>query len=401
MITSAEGLSAVRLGKPVGAALRAGHPWVWRAALARDPRPDGLPDGALVVVLGRDGARLGWGFWDRDSPVAVRLLSSRPPPARATAALIRATVLERLRRALARRLAALDVATTNAFRWVHGEADGLPGIHVDLYAGHASARADGRGARAFYAPLADWLRAAAGPIALQGLRWRERGRRGPAPDAPALVEVLEHGLRFGVDLAHGQKGGLFLDQRDNRVRVAALARGRRVLNLFGYTGGFSVHAAAAGAARVDTVDLAAPAIAAARENFRRNQLDPGAHGFFARDAFEFLAEAAGRGERWDIVVCDPPSFAPSKKALPAARRAYRRLFAQAAALVAPGGLFCPASCSSHVDRALFLQLVTQAAGDAGRRFELVELRGAGADHPVSPRFPEGDYLKFALGRLAG
>ena len=220
---------------------------------------------------------------------------------------------------------------------------------------------------------------------------------GAAPEGE--IEIRENGLRFGVDLLRGQKGGLFLDQRDNRALVRTLAPGRRVLNLFGYTGGFSIYAAAGGARATVTVDAAAPAIAAARRNFERNRLATDGARFVAGDAFAFLERAARDGERFDIVISDPPSFAPSRRALATGLRAYRRLHRLCAAVTAPGGTLCAASCSSHVDRAAFLATVRDGARDAGRRFELVELRGAGADHPVVPQFPEGDYLKFAVGVL--
>jgi 23S rRNA (cytosine1962-C5)-methyltransferase len=170
-----------------------------------------------------------------------------------------------------------------------------------------------------------------------------------------------------------------------------------VLNLFGYTGGFSICAAAGGARETVTVDLAAPAIAAARRNFERNQLSETSNRLIVGDAFRVLAELAAAGERFDLVVSDPPSFAPNRAARPAALRAYRRLQRLCAAVTADGGLFCAASCSSQVDRAAFLATVEEGAREAGRRFALREMRGAGLDHPVLPEFPEGEYLKFAVG----
>ena len=147
--------------------------------------------------------------------------------------------------------------------------------------------------------------------------------------------------------------------------------------------------------------MARPALEAARRNFALNRLPPGPHRFHAEDAFEFLEGASAAGNRWDIVISDPPSFAPRKNALPVALRAYRRLHTLAAAVVAEGGLFCPASCSSHLDREAFLATVEEGARAANRRFRLESLRGAGRDHPVASWFPEGDYLKFAIGRLEG
>jgi 23S rRNA (cytosine1962-C5)-methyltransferase len=357
---------------------------VYRDAVEESPR---LRDGKTVELVTRNGSPL--------KTASPSLLD------------------DRIAAALARRLAFIDRRQTDTFRWIHGEADGLPGVHVDVYGDAASVRCDGEGARAFYLDLPERLQTAANAagLALRTVVERRRARggadggdtektavvRGAAPAGE--IEVRENGLRFGVDLLRGQKGGLFLDQRDNRALVRTLASGRRVLNLFGYTGGFSVYAAAGGARATVTVDVAAPAIAAARRNFERNGLPTTDARFVTGDAFAFLEKAARDGERFDLVISDPPSFAPNRRALAAGLRAYRRLHRLCASVVAPGGTLCAASCSSHVDRATFLAAVRDGARDAGRRFELHELRGAGPDHPVVTQFPEGDYLKFARGAL--
>jgi 23S rRNA (cytosine1962-C5)-methyltransferase len=320
---------------------------------------------------------------------------------------LRAAVDGRIAAALARRLAFIDRAQTDTFRWIHGEADRLPGLHVDLYGPVAVVRADGAGARAFYQDLPARLVAAAAAAGVTVTAVVERGQGEGEGAAAALgplpageLEVRENGVRFGVDLARGQKGGLFLDQRDNRALVRTLAPGRRVLNLFGYTGGFSLYAALGGAAHTTTVDVAAPAIAAAKRNFERNGLPLDRAHFHAGDAFEFLEAAIARGERWDLLISDPPSFAPSAKALPQALRAYTRLHRLCAAVTAPGGTLCAASCSSHVDGRAFLETVADGVRAAGRTHTLVELRGAAACHPSLPAFPEGDYLKFAVVRVS-
>jgi len=371
----------VKLRKDLARSVRRGHPWLYRDALAAS---DSIADGAVVEVLDRGGRRLATGFWDANGPIAVRVLSLEPVSD--VAALVR----ERLGGAWQRRRAALDLTRTNAFRLVHGEADALPGVHIDAYADLASVRFDGSGARAFYAELWSALLELDGLI-LRSIVDREH-RGGSVP-----VEVLENGLKFAVDLGSGQKGGLFLDQRENRVEVEQRARGRRVLNLFGYTGAFSLYAARGGAVSTDTVDSAKPAIEAARVNFALNGFSGAEHAFIAADAFAFLEHAARERRSWDLVISDPPSFARSKAALPAARDAYRRLHRLGAAVVAPGGLFCPASCSSHVGRDDFVEFVHEGVRSSGRQFQLETLRGAGVDHPSLPAFPEGDYLKFALG----
>jgi 23S rRNA (cytosine1962-C5)-methyltransferase len=395
-------LPRVTLRKKLARAIRGGHPWIYRDALATAPP---LADGALVLVAGGDGRPLARGFWDARSPIAVRVVAD------AGSGDIAGHVGARLEAALAARLAAIDPRETDAFRWLHGEADGLPGVHADRYGTAVSLRYDGAGARAFYLAL-DLPRRLQEAGARAGLPVEtvvERRARGAAAEEGATavrgrlpsgeIEVREHGLRFGVDLGKGQKGGLFLDQRENRALVRTLAAGRRVLNLFAYTGGFSIYAAAGGATATTTVDVSAPAIAAARRNFARNGLAAETQRFVAGDAFAFLAEAAAAGETFDLVISDPPSFAPNRRTLAAGLGAYRRLHRLCAAVTAPGGIFCAASCSSHVDRATFLQTVEDGVVDAGRRFRLRELRGAGPDHPVVAQFPEGNYLKFAVGDL--
>ncbi|MGH7437675.1 MAG: class I SAM-dependent rRNA methyltransferase, partial [Polyangiaceae bacterium] len=216
--------------------------------------------------------------------------------------------------------------------------------------------------------------------------------RGPPP--PDVIRIEEHGVPSVVDLAHGQKTGAFLDQRENRHLVGKLAKGRRVLNLFSYAGGFGLHAARGGAAHVTNVDVATAAHATAQESMRVAGVDPGAHAFVTADCLVFLERARKAGQKWDLVISDPPSFAPSEKAVGRALSAYRSLHGACAAVLAPGGIFCAASCSSHVDATAFLGTLDDASLGSDT-FRLLELRGAGEDHPSLPAFPEGRYLKFA------
>jgi 23S rRNA (cytosine1962-C5)-methyltransferase len=397
-------LPRVVLRKNLSRAIRAGHPWIYRDALTA---PEGLADGALVFIVTADREGVARGFWDAHAPIAVRVIATA-----ADGPDVDAVVDARIAAALAKRLTFVDRATTDTFRWIHGEADGLPGLHVDLYGAAAVVRADGAGARAFYAGLPARLAAAAKahgvPLETVVERGHERGggegaiaTLGALP--PGEIEVRENGVRFGVDLARGQKGGLFLDQRDNRQLVRQMSSGLRVLNLFGYTGGFSIYAALGGAATTTTVDVAAPAIEAARRNYERNGLGhlfPERAHLHAVDAFAFLERAVAARERYDLVISDPPSFAPNERALPTALRAYERLHKLCAGVVAPGGVLCAASCSSHVHREAFLETVQDGVRAAGRSFSLVEMRGPAACHPSLPNFREGDYLKFAVCRLS-
>jgi 23S rRNA (cytosine1962-C5)-methyltransferase len=380
----------VTLAKDLARALRDGHPWVFRDALADAPR---LESGTLVRLCSREGKPLAVGFWDARSAIAVRVLEAGP---------LADPDLEldrRLKAALELRLRRLDRRRTNAFRWIHGEADRLPGIHVDLYDLAAVVRFDGEGAPAFYKDLGARLARAARPLDLQVLIDRQTGERLFGRGAPARFEVLENGLKFEVSPGVGGKGGLFLDQRENREEVERRAAGKSVLNLFGYTGAFALYAARGGARSTDTVDSARPAIAAARRNFERNGLPLDRAGFHAADAFGFLEQAAKEGRSWDLVISDPPSFAPSRGARENARKAYAKLHRLAASVTARGGTLAAASCSSHVGRDEFLASVEAGARGARRRFALEAMRGAGFDHPLLGAFPEGDYLKFAIGRV--
>ncbi|MCE7939865.1 hypothetical protein DCC79_16535, partial [bacterium] len=216
---------------------------------------------------------------------------------------------------------------------------------------------------------------------------------GPALDGP--IAIREHGLAFEVDVVRGHKTGFYLDQRENRRRVRDLAAGRRVLNVFAYTGGFSVAAAAGGARAVTTVDIAAPVLDAARRNFALNGLDPDAphHRWHTGDAFAFLADCR---DRYDLVVVDPPSMAPSRASLDRALAAYRQLNTLALACAAPGALVLTCSCSSHVTAEHLRDGVADAAAAARRNVRILERRGAGPDHPLQPGFPEGDYLQALL-----
>ena len=410
----AQRFARVALRKNLARSIHAGHPWLYRDALNRDASKINreIPDGAIVLVTTSDGRPLGRGYWSNQTPIAVRMLVTE-------AALdIDATVRERLRSALTQRLSFIDTNTTSAFRWVHGEADRLPGLHLDVYGAFASVRFDGAGAEAFYRRFVDDIISIGasvdvGVTALVERRRGAEGRKGGAADGdndaiamlagqpPAGVQIVrENGLAFEVDLLHGQKGGLFLDQRENRQWVRNASRDKRVLNLFGYTGGFSVYAAAGGARHTTTVDLAAGAIAAARRNFVLNGfVDERARDLIASDAFAFLSLARQKKTRWDFVISDPPSFAPNREAVPEALRAYRRLHRACAEIILPGGTFCAASCSSHVTMERFVESVEAGCAEAGRRFELLERHGAGADHPVASHFPEGNYLKFVVGTV--
>jgi 23S rRNA (cytosine1962-C5)-methyltransferase len=220
-------------------------------------------------------------------------------------------------------------------------------------------------------------------------------------EPPRSLLVTEYGVRFLADLYAGQKTGLFLDHRENRVYVRGQAQGRSVLNLFAYTGGFSLLAALGGARSVTSVDIAPAAIAAAAENFRQNGLPAALHEGVVGDVFDYLETARKKGKRFDLVVCDPPSFASSQSKQFAALRAYARLNALGLSLVEPGGLYAAASCTAQVSPEAFRLTLAQAAARAGVRLQIVHDVGQPADHPIFIGHPEGRYLKFVVARVLG
>lgn len=412
MVRSSE-MAGVVVNRHAAEAIRRGHPWVFRTGVvsaARDAGP------AAVRIADGDGALLGSGIFDPDSPIALRVWSVGPGATLPDAALF----AERLERAIAIRSALFDgeapAERTTAYRLLNGEGDRTPGFVIDRYDDVAVLRIDGEAARVL-APsllrdLEPRLRAAGVTTLLERARATETAAPGEADGGRktvtvrfgperALVVAREHGVPFEVDVLHGQKTGAFLDQRENRRRIGALVArrigaglGASVLNLFSYTGGFSQRAALAGGT-VTSVDVAAKAHATAQKSFRLAGLDPAAHRFVTADAFAWLADAKKKGARFDVVISDPPSFAPNERAKPRALAAYRALHRACVEVLAPGGHFVAASCSSHVSAEDFLETLDDAA--LGRSdLRLLDLFGPPPDHPTLPRFPEGRYLKLAL-----
>jgi len=290
---------------------------------------------------------------------------------------------------------------TNGFRLLNGEGDGLPGLTCDLYDKHAVLKLDGDTPAAFWNvdAFADWL---AERLSIENvfLKFRSdaetRGRavRGAIPAEP--VRFLENGLHFQADLVQGQKTGFFFDQRDNRARIGALAVGRSVLNLFAYTGGFSIYAGCGGASQVTSVDLAKPAMEEAERNWALNALPGDQHQVSATDAFEFLEKAKSAKRSWDLVVVDPPSFAPAERHVKAALASYQALFTAALHVLAPSGIVAFSSCSSHISQQMFLELTELATSKARRRATGLGVYGQPADHPFPLVCRELQYLKFLL-----
>ncbi len=392
--------AALELRKDLVRHLRAGHPWVFRKALERAPR--GLPAGAVVDVV-EQGRFVARGYYDPHSAISVRILTRD-----AAEAVDAAFWRRRVARAAALREEL--VAGTDAFRLVHGESDGLPGVVVDRYGRTAVLKLYSAGLTPHRGAIVEAVRGAAPGLA--GVYGRDeiphdeedeasapQGRVLWGEEPPDRIAIVEHGMKLLVDVRRGQKTGLFLDQRENRRLVRELARGRaEALNCFSYTGGFSVAAALGGARHVVSVDVDREAIALARENFQQNGLDPADHAFATDDAFELLARYRQQGRRFDLVVCDPPAFAKSQRAVEGALAGYASLNRAALAVLAPGGLLVTASCSARVSAEQFFDAVKEAAFKSRVELQLVEERRQPPDHPVSPQFREGRYLKCLVYR---
>jgi len=365
-----------------------GHPWVYRDGV-EPPGSCGEP----VLLVDPAGRAVAFGLTDCDE-IAVRVLGRHAQP-------VERLVAERVAAAQAWREACVPF-DTDAFRLINGAGDGLPDLVVDRYADLAVLRLYSAAWEPWLDAVLDalralpWVRCVARRLGVQ----RVDGQRGLAalhggPPAEQLV-VREHGLRFLARPAEGQKTGLFLDQRENRHHIAGWARGREVINLFGYTGGFSVHAAAAGAARTVTVDQAPEALADARQNFSLNGLDPDRHGFELADAFCWHpSHPVG------LVICDPPSLSRGARSDGAARAAYRELNGHVAGMVARGGLLATASCTARLREERWLEEVRRGIGRVPGPWSLVHQAREPADHPVAAGHPEGHYLKLAVFLRAG
>ena len=374
------------------------HPWIFSGAIERvagKPAP-----GDSVEVRDGSGKPLAIAAFSPKSQIRARVWSFD-----ASEDIDASFFRSRVARALALR-AGLDAARhSNAQRLVHGESDGLPGLVVDRYADVLVAQFLAAGVERWRDALLDCLMELSGCEAiyersdadvrkLEGLLPRAGFARGNRN--ATRCPIAEYGLNFRVDVEQGQKTGFFLDQRENRQRIRALAAGREVLDAFSYTGGFAIAALAGGARRVTAVESSAAALEVARENLSANPLDASRVELMQADVFSKLRELRDRNARFDLVILDPPKFAPTAAQARNAARAYKDINLLAFKLLAPGGLLATFSCSGGIPAQLFQSIVAGAALDAGAEAKILERFSAAADHPVALEFPEGDYLKGLL-----
>ena len=384
------------------------HPWIFSGAVER---VDGEPaNGETLLVKSAEGQPVALAAWSPQSQIRARIWSF-DSGVRIENSFFESTI----KKAVQFRASLPAAHHSNALRLVHGESDGLPGLVVDRYADVLVAQFLSAGAEFWRATILDSLleisgcesvfeRSDADVRKLEGLEPRVGWARAAGGASPAgrggrdagRCPIIEHGLNFRVDVEAGQKTGFFLDQRENRQRVRALAAGREVLDAFCYTGGFAIAALAGGAKSVTALESSSVALDVAKENLAANPLDASKVEFLQADVFKQLRVLRDKGVLYDLIVLDPPKFAPTAAQAKNAARAYKDINLLAFKLLAPGGLLATFSCSGGVSAELFQSIVAGAAADAQVDAKIIERFGPAADHPVALSFPEGDYLKGLL-----
>jgi 23S rRNA (cytosine1962-C5)-methyltransferase len=375
--------------------------WIFSGALQQAPR--WIEPGGLVDVKSSTGQFVARGYYNPQTDIAIRILTRN-----SNEAIDEQFFHARIRQALDLRQE-LDATATNAYRVINSEGDGLPGLIVDRYADILVVQIHTLGMEHLRPLLVEALMQETGA---QGLLLRNdslsRRREGLAVEepligagvVPAQVPIRENGVQFLVDPWNGQKTGFYLDQRDKRQSLRNYTSGKRVLNCFCYTSGFSVYAAlSSNETHVTSVDVSAPAIEAARQHFGINGLDPEQHNFVVADVFDYLEAARDAGEQFDVVVLDPPAFAKNEKSRNHALQAYRRLNTLGMQVVRPGGILLTCSCSGVVKLDDLLEVVSSSAQSLRRPLRLLETYTHGIDHPIHHAMPETAYLKALLYRV--
>jgi len=394
--------NTVRLPGDVAHRVRAGHPWVYRESLG--PRPLVAEPGAVIDCIDEDGEFVGRGLYDGDSAIALRIFARR-----ADLAIDGALIAERVRAAIALRRRLVDLERLGSLRLINAESDGLPGIVVERYGDYLVIQLFTAAVTGLRDALYDALEAELSPKAIYEQR-RFKSLAGEAPRqvaaelvrgnaAPVELEVKEDDLTFVVDVTAPLSTGLFADLREGRRAVRQWAAGRRVLNLFSYTGAISVYAQAGGASEVCAVDVAAKAHARARRNFAASGFDPEKPEHIVGDAFKVLARFVERRRTFDLVVLDPPAFASAaaRGGKPwSAVRDFSELITASLEVLVPGGLLIAASSTHKMTAAEFELALADGAMGAGTRLQIVDRRSLPPDFPTVPGFPEASYLKFAV-----
>ena len=386
-------MNQVRVNRKAAERVASGHPWIFSSDLSDR---DGAQPGEAVTVADGRGRALGTAHYSSTSQIALRMLSAQ------VEAIDRAFYLRRLQAAEEHRCRVLH--HSDAYRVVHGEADLLPALIVDRYAEYLVIQNLDQGMDAAQAEIVSCLQEIFQPLGIiarndVAVRSKEQLRLETAVVAgavPEFVSIAMNGLTLRADLLRGQKTGIFLDQRENYVAAARYARGGRALDAFTSTGGFALHLAGKCEA-VEAVDSSGPALATARANAETNGISN--IEFREADVFELLAGYASAQRQFSMVVLDPPAFAKSRRNLEAAATGYKEINLRALRLLTPGGVLVTCSCSHHVSEAMLLEVVAQAALDAGRTLRVLERRTQAQDHPILLTVPETHYLKCLILQL--
>jgi 23S rRNA (cytosine1962-C5)-methyltransferase len=377
------------------------HPWLFSGAIER---VKGKPaNGEVVRLLDAQGGFMAYGFYNKESRVALRLLEWDE-----NTAINDDWFRQKVATAVKSRSNIFQDGSTNTCRLIFSEADYLPGLIVDKYADYLSLQILTSGIENNKAVIIDELQRLLSPKGVydksdassrahEGLETANEVLAGEAP--PELVEVKENHIIYGINIAEGQKSGFYCDQRDNRRILAAHTAGKKVLDCFSYTGGFTLNSLQQGAASVTSVDSSALAIDTLNKNIELNKLDAGKHAAIQSDVNKQLRRFKEEGEKFDIIVLDPPKYAPSRSALDRASRAYKDLNRIAMLLLNSGGLLATFSCSGAMDIDTFKQVLAWAALDAGKQVQFIYQFCQPEDHPVRASFPEGEYLKGLLCRV--
>ncbi len=381
-------MAVVKLRKTRETRVRGGHPWIYASEI--ETVDGAFENGDIVDVQDFRGKFIGRGFYNPASQISLRILTRNDEPCD------RAFFAKRIQDAWDYRKLLCD---PNSCRLIYSESDFLPGLVVDKYADVLVLQSLSLGMERIKDMIADllmeivqpagiWERSDVPVRRLEGMEQTTGLLRGEVPD---LVDMRENGIIFGVDVKNGQKTGFFLDQKENRAALKPICRDARVLDCFCHNGSFSLHAAKFGAKSVLGVDISEEALVVARENARKNGLDNVR--FEAHNCFDLLREYTDAGEKFDVVILDPPAFTKNKAALQSALRGYKEINLRGLKLVRPGGFLVTCSCSQHVLPEMFQNLVNEAARDAKKRIRLVEYRTQALDHPILPQSVETKYLK--------
>lgn len=377
------------------------HPWVFSGAIEK---VKGKPaNGDVVQLLNAQGEFMAYGFYNDQSRVTLRLLEWNKD-----VQVNEAWFREKVATAVKSRDSILANGT-NTCRLIFSESDYLPGLIVDKYAGHLAVQVLTSGIQNVMPVIIDELKKLLNPESIsdksdnasrahEGLAEAENKVLAGSPP-PELVEVLENNVVYGINITEGQKSGFYCDQRDNRHVLAMHAKDKKVLDCFCYTGGFTLNSLKEGAASVTSVDSSALAIETLAENIRLNKLDAAKHTAIKSDVNVQLRKFRDEGEKFDVIVLDPPKYAPSRSALTRASRAYKDLNRLGMLLLNEGGLLATYSCSGAMDMETFKQVIAWAALDAGKQVQFIYQFHQPEDHPVRASFPEGEYLKGLLCRV--